>query len=298
MKIALDYTGKIPGAILKAAGYTEVFRYLTDLDRPDLWPKGLTEEEVIDLRAHGIKIHLNRETTADFMLGGYTKGRKESVQCRQWARQLGFTDDEKIIYSADFQVTSAKQALLDEFNSGAAQGEIDLGASHAQALKRVWNYGQYSVVKRCLDLGYGGGWQITNSWSWDADRQLQKDPRAYAYQLIGGVSVGGVDCDRNELNPNYMPEVIVAKIPDTIAKRWPDLSGEFPPNADFDDSNAIIWADAGARYAAKRSDEILAAVKAIPAGGATSLSDADVDRIAHRLLVLYREAVDNGIQAA
>jgi hypothetical protein len=289
MKIALDYTGKIPGAILKAAGYTEVFRYLTDLDRPDLWPKGLTQPEVDDLRFHRIKVHLNRETTKDFMLGGYSKGLDEARKCRAWARRLGFADDEKIIYSADFQVNSAQQALIDEFN---------LGVAHEDGQENVWNYGQYSVVKRCLDLGYGGGWQITNSWSWDANRQLQKDPRAYAYQLIGGVSVGGVDCDRNELNPNYKPEVIVAKIPDTIAKRWPDLSGEFPPNADFDDSNAIIWADAGARYAAKRSDEILAAVKAIPAGGATSISDADVDRIAHRLLALYREAVDNGIQAA
>ena len=296
---ALDYDTHIPGSVLKAAGYTEVFRYLTDLDHPQDWPKGLTLAEVEDLKAHGIKIHLNRETTAKFMLGGYDLGYQEAKNCRAWATRLGFSANEPIIYSADFQVFAADQILIDGFNRGAA---------YFDGKRNVWNYGQYSVVKRCMDLGYGGGWQITNSWSWDSQKRLQKDSRAYAYQLIGGVSVGGVICDRNEINPNYQNASAntMSLIPDTIAKKWPGLATEFPPNAPYDDSNATIWADAGARWAAKQADvavantdEILNILKLwtpqqpqpVPTVTAV-LSDADKDDIAHRVVALLNKGLN------
>lgn len=305
-KIALDYdTSKISGEALKAAGYTEVFRYLTDLDNPAAWPKGMTLPEVENLRANGIKININRETTEKFMLGGYDMGYLEAKRCRAWARRLGFSDDEPIIYSYDAQVTTtAEQMLIDAFNDGAAS--VDGKAN-------VGNYGQYSVVKRCLDRGYGGKcWQITNSWSWDSQKRLQKDPRAYAYQLIGTVIVAGYGCDKNELNPLYQNAsntVTTSTIPATIAEKWARLAKEFPSNATFEEMNALIWADAAARYAAYMSDDILKAVNdlttlvkslatvSVPTG--SPLSDADKDDIANRVITkLGGLTLTNGIAKA
>jgi hypothetical protein len=246
------------------------------LDDPKNWPKGLTQPEVDDLRAHRIKIHLNRETTEKFMLGGYPLGYLEAKRSRSWAVRLGFSVNEPIIYSADFQVTTAaQQMLIDGFNDGAAEWD---------GRANVGNYGQYSVVKQALKRGFTGPmWQIMNSWS-----NGQKHPDAYAYQLIGGVSVGGVDCDRNELNPNRKRETItVSQIPDTIAKRWPSLAQEFPPNGTFDSDTALIWSDAAARYAAAQSDVILAAVQKIPvvygSPAPIAITDSDVERIAQRV---------------
>ena len=42
----------------------------------------------------------------------------------------------------------------------------------------------------------------------------------------------------------------VGNIPESIAKKWPELAADFPPNAPFTDETALIWADGGARAAA------------------------------------------------
>ena len=39
-------------------------------------------------------------------------------------------------------------------------------------------------------------------------------------------------------------------IPPSISQKWPELAGDFPPNATFTDESALIWADGGARAAA------------------------------------------------
>lgn len=262
---ALDYDQRIPGSVLVDAGVTEVFRYLTDLDHPKDWPKGLTEDEMGDLRAHRIKVHLNRETTATFMLGGYAAGHAQAEMSRGWARRLGFDDSAPIIYSADFQSTSATRAIISEFNRGAANAE---GRKDV-----VGNYGDFYVVKQCLDQGYGVGWQITNSWSGG-----NRDPRAFAFQRIGQRVVGGVKCDVNDINEEVRTKM--GTIPAGIAQKWPSLAGEFPVNGSFDPDVALIYADAAARYAAYGVDRVLEAVKGIQVGGTSGLSDADVDRIA------------------
>lgn len=267
--IALDYDARIPGRVLRDAGITEVFRYLTDLDHPKDWPKGLTQDEVDDLRACGVKIWLNRETTATFMLGGYAAGHAQAEMSRGWARRLGFADYEPIIYSADFQSTPATRAIVSEFNRGAgnAEGRRDV----------VWNYGDYFVVKQCLDQGYGGGWQITNSWS-----EGIRDSRAYAFQRIEQRVVGGIKCDVNDISEGV--KVMIGTIPAGISAKWPSLAADFPANGTFDDATALIYADAAARYAAYGVDRVLEAVKGIQVGGTSGLSDADVDKIAEAVV--------------
>ena len=52
-------------------------------------------------------------------------------------------------------------------------------------------------------------------------------------------------------------------IPPSIAQKWPDIAGDFPPNASYTDENALIWSDAGARAAALYAREARDAVNAL-----------------------------------
>jgi len=54
-------------------------------------------------------------------------------------------------------------------------------------------------------------------------------------------------------------------IPASIGAKWPDIASEFPANATFDNDNALIWADGGARAAALYAKEALDAVNALAA---------------------------------
>jgi hypothetical protein len=267
MTRAVDYTSPIPGAVLKANGITTVMRYITN----PKWPKSLSAPEVKDLRDNGIRILLNYEETADFMLGGYTGGMRCAQYARSLANGLGFSPDEPIIYSADFDATDTQIPTLLDFLMGAEYVDKNRG--------RVGGYGHYGFTKTVIDRGYIG-WQ-TDVWS-----AGKRDPRAIAWQGGGQITLAGIQADLNLLNDNYV-RTPMPNIPPSIAAHWPQLATEFPPNAVYDTDTAIIWSDAGARYAAEKADQILAAVQAIPTNPGSTvpvsnivLSDSDVDRIA------------------
>jgi len=259
---AIDYSARIPGSTVRLAGYLHVFRYLGD---PQAWTKAMTQDEVNDLRNHGIFIHLNYEQTADFMLGGYSAGQSFAKEARKWATSLGFGTHEPIVYSADFDASDAQIAILLEFLHGAA--DADGGKSN------VGIYGGYKVVKAAIDQGYIG-WQ-TYAWSYG-----QIDTRAVAYQH-GTIYVGGVQCDVNDMNPYYLQGVhnMTNPIPASIGQKWAEIASQF--TGSYDDSTAIIWADAGARYAAARTDDIMNFLEThgAPSAG-VSLTAGDIDAIA------------------
>lgn len=259
---AIDYSGKIPGATLRLAGYLHVFRYLGD---PSAWSKAMTQDEVNDLRKNNITIHLNYEQTATFMLGGYAAGQSFAKEARKWATSLGFSSNVPILYSADFDVSDAQVSDLLEFLRGAADADGGKG--------NVGIYGGYKIVKAAIDQGYIG-WQ-TYAWS-----NGQVETRAIAYQH-GTIYVGGVECDINDMNPYYLQGVsnMSNPIPASIGQKWAEIATQF--TGSYDDSTAIIWADAGARYAAQRSDDIMNYLEThgAPSAG-TTLSAADIDAIA------------------
>lgn len=258
---AIDYSGRIPGATVRLAGYLHVFRYLGD---PSVWPKAMTQDEVNDLRNHAITIHLNYEQAADFMLGGYAAGQRFAKEARKWATSLGFSSNVPILYSADFDVSDAQVNDLLEFLRGAA--DVDGGKSN------VGIYGGYKIVKAAIDQGYIG-WQ-TYAWS-----NGQVDTRAIAYQH-GTIYVGGVECDINDMNPYYLQGVsnMSAPIPVSIGQKWSEIASQF--TGSYDDSTAIIWADAGARYAAQRADDIMAKLDTMQPAAGLTLSANDIDAIA------------------
>jgi hypothetical protein len=185
--VAVDYSTPIPGADLVAAGINVVFRYITD----PVWPKSLTESEVSDLRAHGIRIELLDEQTADYMLGGYGAGFQRAQQRRARALALGFPRYQPIFYSLDLQAEGAQISEALEFLAGCSQADGGIGG--------VGAYGEYAFVKSCADAGYltvG-----TDAWS-----SGLRDPRAIAWQTGGQRVVAGVPVDRElDLNPSYFP---------------------------------------------------------------------------------------------
>jgi hypothetical protein len=92
------------------------------------------------------------------------------------------------------------------------------------------------------------------------------------YQFTNQASDGGWVLDYNafrgtldDLRTLLGGSTMATTIPATISQKWPDLATEFPANAAYDDSNAIIWSDAGARAAALYAKQALDAVNALAA---------------------------------
>lgn len=65
--------------------------------------------------------------------------------------------------------------------------------------------------------------------------------------------------------PSTPQGVPMGTIPPSIAQKWPELAGDFPPNATFTDESALIWADGGARAAALYALQARDAINALAA---------------------------------
>ncbi len=187
MRLGLDYAaGRPGGAAIRAAGFDFVVRYLSD-GGPSLPGKLLTPAEAIDLRAHGISIVSNWETTANRMLAGYDAGVFDARLARAQVLASGGRVDRPIYFSADFDATAADQIPIDDFLRGAASV---IGAAN------VGIYGGYWPLRRALDNG-----TATCAWQTDAWSGSNVESRRAIHQRIGTVYVNGVACDVNEAFP-------------------------------------------------------------------------------------------------
>lgn len=187
---ALDYSSAISGADLAAATVDglykidTVFRYITDPS----WPKSLQADEYADLIAHGFRVFLLDEGTADYMVNGsyagFAGGRVRAQQRRARANEIGATGP--IFYSLDIGATTAQIDVALEFLAGA----------HSADPGGVGAYGEYAFVKAAADSGY----PTFGTVAWSGG---QRDPRAIAWQLARQITVAGVTCDVDDLNPQY-----------------------------------------------------------------------------------------------
>lgn len=177
--IGYDYTDRIDPAALVAADCEVVFRYLSNPG----WPKNLTGPEARELLASGRKIVLNYETTATFMLGGYSAGVTCARSARQQANELGAPSTAKIFYSADFDASSSQTSILMDFLRGAAS--VDGSA-------QVGLYGGLRAVQAAASIGFAT-WQ-TVAWSGG-----QWDSRAAARQTGQQLTIGGHEVDVNQI---------------------------------------------------------------------------------------------------
>ncbi|WP_405485966.1 DUF1906 domain-containing protein [Nocardia sp. NBC_00511] len=184
MRFGLDYAAGRPAAsAIRAAGYDFVVRYLSD-GGPTLPGKLLTPAEADELRAHGVSIVSNWETTAARMLDGYGAGVTDARTALAQVLRCGGRPDRPIYFSADFDATPQQQATINDYLNGAA---TVLGSAN------VGVYGGYWVVSRALDAGAANwAWQ-TVAWS-----GTNLEPRRSILQTGQQVIVDGVECDVNE----------------------------------------------------------------------------------------------------
>lgn len=82
----------------------------------------------------------------------------------------------------------------------------------------------------------------------------------------------------------------VGTIPPSISQKWPELAGDFPPNAAFTDESALIWADGGARAAALYAQQARDAINALAAR--TAAPQIDVQTLAAALGPLLHPTTD------
>lgn len=184
MRFGLDYAAGRPAAsAIRAAGFDFVVRYLSE-GGPSLPGKILTPAEAEDLRAHGVSIVSNWETTAARMLDGYGAGVTDARAGLARVLRCGGRPDRPIYFSADFDSTPQQQAAINAYLEGAASV---LGVAN------VGIYGGYWSVSRALDAGVATwAWQ-TIAWSGS-----NREPRAQLFQTGRQVIVDGVECDVNE----------------------------------------------------------------------------------------------------
>ncbi len=168
---------------MKSLGYEFVCRYLSFLPNG----KVIDQRERDALLGQGIDIALNWEYDAHDQLGGWNAGNQHATEAVRQARILGYPSGASILYSADWDVSSAQWFGPVSAYQHAARAVTNAGGY------RFGVYGGYNLIKWSLDAGIAqDAWQ-TYAWSygrWDA--------RATVRQIRNGVNVLGVDCDINE----------------------------------------------------------------------------------------------------
>jgi hypothetical protein len=187
MTIAYDYSaGPIPPATLKAAGVGLVMRYVSTPGNP----KNITAAEYRELTAAGIQVGLVYETSASWMLGGYSAGVAAAKSARVQASAVGYPAWQRIWYAADFDATPAQAATVLDALHGCADAE----GSKA----RVAVYSGYTVAVAAVAAGYAAPWQ-TAAWSggrWAGGVTLR--------QTTAQATCGGVQVDVNEVTGSVL----------------------------------------------------------------------------------------------
>lgn len=184
----LDYAGgRISGAALKAAGITFVCRYLSD-GGSSLPGKQLLPDEFADLCNNGIAVVFNWETTADFMLGGYSAGVADAQQALAYVHTLPGAPRNPVIYfSCDFDEAPNQDTPVEQYLQGAASA---LGG-----MDHVGLYGDYWICTRAQKaVGVKYLWQ-TEAWS---GGNITSAVNIMQRNGIGYQTIDGIQCDVDE----------------------------------------------------------------------------------------------------
>lgn len=190
MGIALDYTFRIDPAALRAAGVSDVLRYL----KPDRVPAyRIAAAEYRELLAAGIGVTLNWEYDAHDWLGGAAAGTAHAALAVAQARALGYPSGCVIVGSADFdmtrtQWTGAARAYARAFKAGVQLSLYGFGV-----------YGPADVLTWCRDeVPADMYWQAGMSISWSGGRNAVPWTGAHLRQRRH-LSVAGQDTDLNDI---------------------------------------------------------------------------------------------------
>lgn len=182
---AIDYSGGVPAAAaVKAAGYLGAFRYLPKNGHSGV--RVLTAAELADYTAHGLGVAAIYEAPSGSRAG---QGKAAGIADAQWAQaqmhSLGLVRG--VYYTVDYDANP--EAVLPYFEGIAATNGTAKSWAYASArvLTRLYSEG---LIARPL-------WQPR---AWSAGVMATE---ISAYQQIGYVNVGGVQCDYSEI---YTPD--------------------------------------------------------------------------------------------
>ena len=176
----IDYAwGRPAPSTIRGDGYSFAARYLSY----DTTGKNLTAGEAHALRSAGVDVLVVWEQDAAAALNGYGTGAADAREAQRQAAACGMPAGRPIYFAVDFDAQPGEQGAINSYFDGVASvlGRDCTGI-----------YGGIGVVRRLFDAGkVAYGWQ---TYAWSAG---QWDGRAQLRQVLNGISVGGVDSDRD-----------------------------------------------------------------------------------------------------
>ena len=180
----IDYSWARPGgAAIKAAGFDFVMRYVP---YPGDGGKGLTVEEIADLRANGLSIGLVFESTAGRALDGYEAGIADAQQVTRSILALDFPQNLPIFFAVDFDAQSSDMPGIKYYLDGVA---------YVLGYGRVGVYSSYRVIGHCYDISKATWYWQTYAWS-----DGLQHPKRHLLQYSNGETLNGGAVDYNEAN--------------------------------------------------------------------------------------------------
>jgi hypothetical protein len=200
VSIALDYETRIDPAALRAAGVTDVCRYLSwpnwwgGMNHSTMNPKIIQAPEYRELRAAGIGVTLNWEYDQHDWLTGAAGGKAHGDQAVKMARQLGYPAGRVIIGSADFDMT------LEQWTSAGMAYGVTFAASLRAGGYEMGVYGPWDVLGWCAStpgIRPRAYWQCMST-SFSGRRNARPHPAAQLWQRRT-VRVGGIQADQSDI---------------------------------------------------------------------------------------------------
>lgn len=172
----LDYSAaKLPGAVIKAAGYGGVIRYIDEPGR--LGTKHTNKAEYDDHIRSGLDVLLVFEISTGDPDGGWGAGVANANRAKRGADMLGYT---KPIFFCEDRPSTPSVANWQSYLDGAAS---------VVGRDRVGAYGFY----RAMDTAVGHA-----SMFWQAGARSDVRGHVHIWQDNNTqVTVGGITCDRN-----------------------------------------------------------------------------------------------------
>lgn len=183
--LGIDCAGRPGGvAVAKFSPYSLICRYLSD-GGASLPGKKLLPDEAADYLANDVAIVSNWETYANRAREGYDAGHSDAINAWNQHKACGGPDNVVVYFSVDYDAPESDQAGINAY----FQACVDyLG------VQSVGVYGGYWVCKRVKEAFPGVHIWQTKAWSGSNEH-----PEANLLQRIGFVTVGGVECDVNEI---------------------------------------------------------------------------------------------------
>jgi hypothetical protein len=277
------YEGPIDPAAILRAGYSFCLRYI-DNAAYGLSAKDITKAEYVQLTTGGVRVLLVFEHDTLDYTGGFLQGVINARRALAGADLLGYLGPIFMSVDTSPSMTPAQVAVALDY--------LD-GADRVLAPGRLGIYGFIEIIEACQAKRLGSVY-------WLAGHQPAADAGVHIWQKnTGTVQVGGVECDVNiqllpfeedDLTPDQDAKLTAVYqfvtgsaevIPQGTAwPGWPTWSGGSDQHLTATDYLRQGNVDM------TKVKEVLASFSVGEGGDFGQLSDADVDRIAQRVIQL------------